>query len=428
MRIFLKGCLFEGMKRFKYFVFLSLVISALGQSSWAQDLNWPLTLEGDNFQITTTPQDHFSPVIASNGYLYFVVWYGEGDSGFDIYGTRITKNGEILDGGGIRISTAPNDQIFPAVASDGENFLVVWQDMRSGKRWDIYGARVTSDGQVIDTNGFPIAVGKSTSDQVSPDLTFDGGNYLVVWQGKASPKIWNVYFSVVSISRDGNVTVTGQTAVSPVPKNQASPAVAFNGEDYLIVWQDFRSGKFWDIYGAMVAPAVDAAGYMLDGGVFPINFSRWDKWKPAISWDGSLFSVVWTASQNSGWYLEGKRVDPRGYPDIYDFPLEKNTTNKISPAIIWDGEQTILVWEEEPEGESKIFGASTLSQQGTFVMSVEEPISSPGAKDPCLPGVSGIRDESLVIWQGTGDDGYWHIYGQRLKKVLEFPSVGPFSL
>ena len=39
-----------------------------------------------------------------------------------------------------RISTAANVSSRPAVAFDGTNFLVVWQDLRSGTSTDIYGA------------------------------------------------------------------------------------------------------------------------------------------------------------------------------------------------------------------------------------------------------------------------------------------------
>jgi hypothetical protein len=431
MKILLMGCLFGKMKNFKHIIpfLMALLFLATPNAFWAQDSNWPWIPNGENFQITKNLGDHFSPSVASNGDLYLGVWYASTPSGFDIYGARITKEGKILDEEEIQICTAPNDQMFPSVAWDGESFFVVWQDRRNGKRWDIYGTRISIDGEVLNPDGIPIALGKSTNDQVSPTLSFDGENYIVVWQGKVTSKVWNVYFSIVSVSKDGEVTVKGKKAINPIAKNQISPAVAFNGENYFIVWQDFRSGKFWDIYGARVTPSGNVFDEDKDGiPISPIvndDINGWDKWRPVISWNGSFFLVIWTASQEEEWYLEGKRVDVRGIPDVYDAPLQKNTTNKIFPAILWDGEQTLLVWEEEPEGESKIFGASTLSPFEPFVVSVGRPIPSPKAKDPSLPAVSGIGDESLVIWQGKGDDDSWHIYGQRFKKVPKILTVGP---
>jgi len=434
-RILLKGCLFESMKKFKYFIVLTFFLSFFVPTSWAQQDKWPWTFEGGNLQITQNSGDNFSPVIASacqNGSCYYlVVWLRKTSSGFDIYGARITQDGKVFeeDQDGIPICTAPNDQMFPAVTSDGENFFVVWQDMRSGKRWDIYGAWVTNGGQVSDP--FPIATGKSTYDQVSPALAFDGESYLVVWQGKATPKIWNVYFSIVR--KNGDVTeVTDKMPISnpPLLKNQASPAVAFNGENYFIVWQDFRGGKFWDIYGARVTPS----GEVLDKKGIPIspigqNASYgWDKWRPALSWDGNSFLVIWMASKEQNkWYLEGKWVDSRGIPDIYEAPIplskEADTPNKTYPAILWDGNDYLLVWEEEPEGEPKIFGASILQNHKPFEVSETVQISSPDVQQSSYTGISRIGDEALIVWQGKGDDNYWYIYGQRLKRDLEIPPV-----
>ena len=49
----------------------------------------------------------------------------------------------------------------PAQPSTGQNFVVTWEDARSGNA-DIYGARVGTDGNVLDSDGFPIAAGSSS--------------------------------------------------------------------------------------------------------------------------------------------------------------------------------------------------------------------------------------------------------------------------
>ena len=440
MRIFLKGCLFESMKKFKYFFIFSLFLPFLVPSSWAQMDKWPWTFEYGNFQITNNSEDNFSPAIASscqnNSCLYLVVWSRKTSSGFDIYGARINKDGNVFpeDENGFPICAAANDQMFPTIASDGEDFLVVWQDMRSGKRWDIYGARVTSQGRILDTDvytdGFPIAIGKY--DQVSPALAFDGENYLVVWQGKRTPRLWNIYYMTVPVSKDGESPVESPTPLASSSKNQVSPSVAYNGENYLVVWQDFRSGKFWDIYGARGTPS---GGFLDQNSIsptYPENPTKSDKWKPVLSWDGNFFLVIWMASREQNkWYLEGKRIDSNGVlADLIDIQIQKGETNKTFPAVVWDGDQYVIVWEEEPEGESKIYGVSILPQYKPFKMSDPAPITSQDAQDPSYaenpsyPAISAIGDGVLVVWQGKGADNNWHIYGQPLKKDVEIPRVG----
>ncbi|MFZ2095539.1 MAG: hypothetical protein WAV05_02765, partial [Anaerolineales bacterium] len=75
---------------------------------------------------------------------------------------RVDKSGVILDPAGIIITDAVNWQHAPSIAFDGENYFVVWQDLRNDStRWndpDIYGARVNKAGIVLDTAGIAICI------------------------------------------------------------------------------------------------------------------------------------------------------------------------------------------------------------------------------------------------------------------------------
>ncbi len=113
---------------------------------------------------------------------YLVVWR-EGDITdieADIWCARLSADGKSMDPRGIRVTKAKDVQDRPSVASDGKNFLVVWEDIRSGKDYDVYAARVTADGRVLDPDGILVAGGEHN--QCRPVVVYSGQGYVVVWQ------------------------------------------------------------------------------------------------------------------------------------------------------------------------------------------------------------------------------------------------------
>lgn len=120
----------------------------------------------------------------------------------DIYCARIdAASGKVLDPKGIRVCAAADLQENPAVAFDGQQFLVVWQDFRNGKDYDIYAARVTEDGKVLDADGF--AVVARPSNQARPAATFAGGHFIVAWMDARLYPVYGIY--AARVSSDGKV-------------------------------------------------------------------------------------------------------------------------------------------------------------------------------------------------------------------------------
>ncbi len=99
------------------------------------------------------------PAAAFDGENFLVVWQDcRHGADADIHGARVSPLGVLLDSTGIAISTAEGTQDCPTVAFDGMNFPVAWSDGRAGAARDIYGARVSSRGVVLDPGGIPISV------------------------------------------------------------------------------------------------------------------------------------------------------------------------------------------------------------------------------------------------------------------------------
>jgi len=138
--------------------------------------------------------------------VYLVAWSDGsrmlGKETADIYAARVEAGtGKALDPKGIVVCRAANLQDRPAVAFDGSNFLVAWQDLRGGADYDIYAARVAPDGRVLDPDSFPVV--KRAGNQAWPAVAFAGGQYVVVWMDAREYPVYGLYFA--RVTPDGKV-------------------------------------------------------------------------------------------------------------------------------------------------------------------------------------------------------------------------------
>ena len=116
---------------------------------------------------------YFAPKVAFNGTNYLVVWGTEA-----LFGKRIGRDGHVLDEQPISLAATGGDPYNPdnAVASDGVDWLVAWSRESPGS---IVGTRVGADGAVLDPGG--ILISSPQRNKRGPAIAFAGRNYLVAW-------------------------------------------------------------------------------------------------------------------------------------------------------------------------------------------------------------------------------------------------------
>lgn len=152
-------------------------------------------------------QDAYEPAVAATQQGFVVVWRsgllapGDLRTGLRFQADLVFL---VLDSQGVPsapqprpLCRAPDLQARPRIASGPQGLLVVWQDLRNGRDWDVYAARISPQGEVLEEDGFLVA----------------GGEH-----------------------------------------NQAKPQVVWNGRHFVVCWQDFRSGSRYEIYACRITP------------------------------------------------------------------------------------------------------------------------------------------------------------------------------
>ena len=214
-----------------------------------------VSLDPAGFLVSANPVSGLSDAsIAFDGTNYLIAWQDTRFDAGDIYAARVAPSGRVV-GRLIVVSSGVGAQRFPSVAFDGTNFLVVWSDTRSGA-FDIYGARVSKAGAVLDTAGIPISVSAGAQDL--PDVAWNGARYLVVWQDlrNGPDDAYGTRVTTAGIVQNPS----GIRISSPTATAERFITVNSNGSAFLVAWGDERNATGPDLYAARV----DDAGTVLD--------------------------------------------------------------------------------------------------------------------------------------------------------------------
>jgi hypothetical protein len=314
---------------------------ALGE---ARDL--ALVASGDLAPGGPLAADTRQVAVAAGRSAWLVAWSRPGLGGDDLVGLRVAPSGEPLDEEPFVISAVSGDEQSPAVAFDGERWLVVWQDHRAGPLMNVYAARVAEDGTVLDPAG--IAICTREDHQRSPAVAFVDGVFVVVWADRRASTNWDVYGA--RVATDGGVLDPGGFRVTSTSGHQITPAIAAGPGVALAVWQDsFLNAS---IQAARITPAGGV------GAAFPVSTAAFLLAAPAVGFDGASFVVTW---QDEPALLEpdvrAARVTPDGVLlDPAGLAVASGPLGQRSPAVTFDARHAVIAWASGASGSAAVEG------------------------------------------------------------------------
>jgi hypothetical protein len=304
------------------------------------------------------------PAAAFSGTNHLVVSNLCSDDCSTIFAQRVTPAGDPLDGAdGFDLTTGGQTVYAPAVASDGDGWLVAWTRFQGG----LEAARVSAEGAVLGTLSLRAAV---PQDSGAPAMAFGGGVYLVAW-------VEGTEVLALRVQPDGTVLDDPPIAVSSSAGGKSMGGVAFDGTRFLVAWGDSRRGEagvngpVHDVYAARIG----TDGTLLDGppatgGIVVNAFPGTSKLYSVVAPGGPGFVIAWWID---GFYGDvgvfAARVDGDGV--LLDGPASGTGLRVAGPTVFASrfvhpvavpaaGDETLVAWVDNTEmsGSTKsILGA-----------------------------------------------------------------------
>ncbi|HIE06323.1 MAG TPA: hypothetical protein EYP58_05930 [bacterium (Candidatus Stahlbacteria)] len=222
-------------------------------------------------------------------------------------------------------------QTYPAVAFNGQNYIVTWSDEKIGGANYYYTvvARVSPQGVVLDT-GACISNGTGGS-ELRPDIAFDGNRCLVVWP-KSSTGIFGRFVNRSGLPEGNIITIVAGYA--------GGAAIAYGSTNYLVI---YYAGSYPDlkIYGRIV----DTNGNLV-GNVINIATSTGCHRMGDVVFDGSKVLIVWMKGESTQ-EIWGQFVDVDGSLIGNNFQIsDASSTRRWYPAVATSDRNALVVWHQ----------------------------------------------------------------------------------
>jgi hypothetical protein len=279
-------------------------------------------------------------------------------------------------------SPASGDQYSPTIVSagPGKGFLAVWYDRR-GIRPSLYGARIASDGTVLDDTGIPIATGVGST---VPFVSAGGMGFLVTWAVSYVDLYQGPGIYAVRLDTLGKPIDPAPLTLVANQTNLQQPSSAFDGTSWLVAWQSYGGGTSgYDIAGARVP----ISGAPLDMTPIEISKAVGPEYTPVVTFDGASQLVTWRSYDQ----IFGRKFGKDGKPLTSRLVLATSPGGSLyNFSIAFDGNEHLLVWSD--------YGASSYDVFARRIAVSGAPID---LGNLTVSGTVDYDERPRVVWDGA---------------------------
>ncbi len=326
-------------------------------------------------------------------------------NGYDVYGQLLTS-AFALSGAEFIVSNPLRGQQLPVVVAGATNYFSVWSDQRDNSADTVIGSRITTAAGISDVNGIVLTLGNNR--EVSPTVGRATGILGVFW---SDSRLLGNNIQLIRFNGNGSKLDTTAKIVSSAQFAQLNPVATIgNTANFQVVWSDSR-GIDRDIYTARV----DQAGNLLDATGVAVSTGTADQLVPAVATSGTTSLVVWQDRRAGSFDIRGAVIDATGASTVADFVICGATGDQTRPAVAWDStnSQWMVVWSDSRIPTDPNIYAARVSAAGVTLDS-DGVLISGAALGQFAPDLAFANGSFLAAWEDRRVDTAGDIYGTRL--------------
>jgi hypothetical protein len=298
--------------------------------------------QGLDAMVTAYSSDRWAPTIAFGGTEYGIAWYDSRDGNEEIYFARLSREGD-KRGADSRITLNSNSSHDPVMVWAGTEFGVCWADNREGN-YEIYFTRISS---ICEKLGVDLRISFNGSDSQAASLAWTGSQYGVAWHDNRDGN-WEIYFSRFNAV---GTKLGVDTRISVAGGDSKDPSLSWSGSEFGVSWGDYRDNN-WEIYFARIS----SLGVKV-GSDIRITTDNSTSGIPSLVWTGSEYGVGWREDRAGNAEIYFARVSGAGAKIGSDIRITKNPSLSDLPAMVWDGSEIGVTWQDNRDGNYETYFA-----------------------------------------------------------------------
>jgi hypothetical protein len=319
----------------------------------------------------------------------------------------------IVDDGATFVPDTPavqvsSDGIAPAgpggLAFNGDSYLSVYWGTSSG--FDMYETQLLPDGTKIDPIEEKFTF--QNADSAGGPMVWIGDRYGVAWQDRRDGN-YEIYFTLLN---ESGAKAIADTRLSFAPDFSVNPTLAWNGLEFVVAWQDSRSGAF-TIYGQRI----DVDGVPIGSNVEMSLPMGLEDEAPQLAAGKSTLGLAYVnglAGIQTVLFRTFEHDTLEAHTDIIQ--LSDGITQAVYPVVVWNEDRYLVAWFDRSGPTKAIFGA-TIDEEGNVLDS--GPLSDPGSANSRYPSLLPLGDRALVVFSDDrdGNQGY-ELYTRMITREL----------